>query len=102
MLANNNHTISYTLGLRKKKKKRIERVLVPLGILHDSPRILINEHSTYFLVVVLDILYKIALRFTSVGALQTLVLATVPILWLLHVIVFISYLVDWLYFKIVH
>ena len=78
MLANNNHTISYALGLRK-LKKRIERVLVPLGILHDSPHILINEHSTYFLVLVLDILYKIALRFTSVGALHTLVVTTVPI-----------------------
>ena len=55
-------------------------VLVPLGILHDSPHILINEHSTYFLVVILDILYKIALRFTSVGghALHTLVVTTVP------------------------
>ena len=85
MLINNNHTISYTLGLRKSRKNVLNEfsfntVLVPLGILHDSPHVLINEHSSYFLVVVLDIPFKITLRFTSVGALHTLVLSTVPIL----------------------
>lgn len=75
----NNDTISYALGLSRKSKKNVlnefsfNTVLVPLGILHDSPHALINEHSSYFLVVVLDILYKIALRFTSVGVLNTLV-----------------------------
>ena len=85
MLINNNHTIFYALGLRKSRKNLMNEfsfntVLVPLGILHDSPHVLINEHSSYFLVVVLDIPFKIALRFTSVRALHNLVLSTVPIL----------------------